>query len=155
MAKFTSHTNAKPRSATAGLWGSLVMFAIVVVIFIAGTDSLSTGTNRRQKESLANAISRDVVYCYATTGKYPESLDFIRENYGLYYNEDLFYVDYKIRGSNLMPDVTIIELSPEENASFPQRAKAILENAKRQAASFKASFKHAIQNRRKQGGNTH
>ena len=36
-------------------------------------------------------------------------LEYLKENYGLTYNEDLFYVDYRTTGANLMPDVTIIE----------------------------------------------
>jgi hypothetical protein len=42
-------------------------------------------------------------------GKYPESLDYLKEHYGLTYNEDLFFVDYRVSGSNILPDVTIIE----------------------------------------------
>ncbi len=150
MAKSDYKTNTKARSATAGLWGSLIMFAIVVAIFIAGTDSLSSGSNRRQKESLENAINRDVVYCYATTGKYPESLDYIRKNYGLYYNEDLFFVDYQIRGSNLFPDVTIIELTPKEDLSLPGRCKVAAEHIIAKASQFKNNFRKNILARRKE-----
>ena len=38
-----------------------------------------------------------------------ELLEYLKENYGLTYNEDLFYVDYRTTGANLIPDVTIIE----------------------------------------------
>jgi hypothetical protein len=33
----------------------------------------------------------------------------LKENYGLTYDEDLFFVDYQTIGSNILPDVTIIE----------------------------------------------
>ena len=42
-------------------------------------------------------------------GAYPESLEYLKENYGLIYDEDLFFVDYKVEGSNILPDITIIE----------------------------------------------
>ena len=57
----------------------------------------------------------------ATTGHYPESLDSIRSDYGLIYNEDLFYVDYQVRAQNIIPDVTIIELHPEDTRTIPQK----------------------------------
>ena len=66
-------------------------------------------TKKRQKESLENAIMRNITYCYTVEGTYPESLAYLKENYGLTYNEDLFFVDYRVSGSNILPDVTIIE----------------------------------------------
>ena len=63
----------------------------------------------RQKESLENAITRSITHCYAVEGSYPASLDYLKENYGLTYDEDLFFVDYQTIGSNILPDVTIIE----------------------------------------------
>ena len=50
-----------------------------------------------------------ICHCYSVEGVYPESLEYLKENYGLTYNEDLFYVDYRTTGANLIPDVTIIE----------------------------------------------
>ena len=52
---------------------------------------------------------RNITYCYAVEGAYPESLDYLKENYGLTYDENLFFVDYHIDGSNIFPDITIIE----------------------------------------------
>ena len=114
---------------------SILLFAMVICLFAAGTASLSKGSAKRQKDSLVDALSRDIVYCYATTGHYPESLEKIREDYGLYYNEDLFYVDYQVRAKNMIPDVTIIELSPKEKsfgidalgAKWQELSAAILE----------------------------
>ncbi len=56
-----------------------------------------------------NALTRGVTYCYTVEGSYPESLEYLKENYGLIYDEDLFFVDYKVEGSNILPDITIIE----------------------------------------------
>lgn len=80
----------------------------VFVCFLAGLDSVSRGTQEQQKRSLETAIWRNVVHCYALEGKYPESLDYIEENYGLSYDRDKYFVDYEIVGSNMMPEVTVI-----------------------------------------------
>ena len=64
---------------------------------------------RRQKESLENAVTRSVTYCYTVEGTYPENLDYLKDNYGLIYDEETFFVDYRIIGSNVLPDITIIE----------------------------------------------
>ena len=54
---------------------------------------------------------RAALTCYAVEGAYPQSLDYLKTNYGITYNEDLFFVDYRISGANIFPDVTIIERS--------------------------------------------
>lgn len=100
--KKTSH---KP----SGLLLSVCIFVAVLVFFIQGLSSLSDSTRRRQKESLENAIVRSTTYCYTVEGAYPESLDYLKDNYGLAYDEDTFFVDYRVIGSNILPDITIIE----------------------------------------------
>ena len=88
---------------------SICVFFAILLLFVQEINSLSDSTVKRQKEALENAITRSITYCYAVEGSYPESLDYLKEHYGLVYDEDLFYVDYRASGSNLLPDVTIIE----------------------------------------------
>lgn len=88
---------------------SVGVFLVVLSVFVQGITSLSEGTRKRQKESLENAVMRDVTYCYTVEGTYPESLEYLEEHYGLTYDEDLFFVDYRISGANIFPDITVIE----------------------------------------------
>lgn len=88
---------------------SVCVFLLIVLLFYQGIESLSSGAVRRQKESLENALNRSITYCYAVEGSYPESLEYLKEHYGITYDEDRFFVDYKIVGANILPDVTIIE----------------------------------------------
>lgn len=91
------------------LIGSACLFIIVLALFIQGISTLSDSSVKRQRESLENALTRGITYCYSIEGSYPESLEYLKKNYGIIYNEDLFFVDYKIAGSNMLPDITIIE----------------------------------------------
>ena len=88
---------------------SAIIFILILVIFYQGLSSLSSTARARQRESLENALTRGITYCYAVEGNYPESLDYLKEHYGLTYDEDHFYVDYQVTASNILPDVTIIE----------------------------------------------
>lgn len=88
---------------------SVCVFLLIVLLFYQGIESLSSGSVRRQRESLENALNRSITYCYAVEGSYPESLEYLKEHYGITYDEDRFFVDYKIVGANILPDVTIIE----------------------------------------------
>lgn len=58
--------------------------------------------------TLETAVMRGITHCYAIEGTYPDSLEYLIENYGLIYDESHYYIDYQPLGSNLMPDVAII-----------------------------------------------
>ena len=88
---------------------SVCVFLAILLLFFQGISSFSGDTRRRQKESLENALMRSITYCYTIEGTYPESLDYLKEHYGLVYDEDLFFVDYRVSGSNILPDITVIE----------------------------------------------
>lgn len=93
----------------SGFLISICVFLLVIVLFISGISSVSENTRKRQKEALSNALTRSITYCYTVEGTYPESLDYLKDNYGLVYDEKFFFVDYHVTGSNIFPDVTIIE----------------------------------------------
>ena len=42
------------------LWVSLLLFLFLILLFTLGTSSLSENTVRRQKESLTQALNRDI-----------------------------------------------------------------------------------------------
>lgn len=87
---------------------SVVAFIILFILFYNGIGSVSETNRMKQKESLETALNRSIIQCYAVEGAYPPSLSYIKEHYGLIYDENLFFVDYQPIGSNIMPDVTII-----------------------------------------------
>lgn len=86
---------------------SLVLFIGFIIVFVLGINSFSSTTSRQEEEALRAAIKRSIISCYCLEGTYPPSLDYIKENYGLRYDEDVFFVDYRAFGSNIMPDVTV------------------------------------------------
>lgn len=83
-------------------------FIILFLLFLRGVNSVGSSTLDKQQESLETALSRSIAQCYAVEGTYPPSLDYLKEHYGLTYDEDRFFIDYQVFGSNLMPDVTVI-----------------------------------------------
>lgn len=90
------------------LLGSLLFFFLLFFLF--GIQSVEHSTTSEQLASLKRTIQKNIVHCYATEGTYPPNLDYLKEHYGLSYNETLFFVDYISIGSNIMPDVTVIPL---------------------------------------------
>ena len=89
---------------------SIAITGCGIALLLTGTHSVLTTSSKSQAESLKNAILRSAVSCYAFEGTYPESLSYLKEHYGVTWNEDKYVVDYEIVGSNLMPSVTVIPL---------------------------------------------
>lgn len=98
------------QSVTYGkkLFYSILIFFILLFLFLYGVNNLSLTAVQRQKEQLENALTRAVTYSYAMNGYYPESLSTLIEDYKINYNQELFYVDYRVLGGNLFPDITIL-----------------------------------------------
>lgn len=88
---------------------SAILFCGIAVCFYFGVDSISLRTREEQKTSLEEALQRGITHCYAVEGRYPESLEYLKREYGIQYDSDDFFVDYQVLGANIMPDVTIIE----------------------------------------------
>lgn len=103
--------NTKDRRSVDPMALSVVMFIAVIVAFIIGIGYVSGSSYLDDEATLLKAINRDIVHCYAVEGAYPESLEYMEENYGLTYNHDRFIVDYDVQGANIMPTVMIVERS--------------------------------------------
>lgn len=87
---------------------TICIFAAVFCVFWFGISSVSTKTDEEEIQTLEQAVMRGVTYCYASEGSYPESLNYLKENYGLFYDEEKYFIDYQPLGSNIMPYITII-----------------------------------------------
>ena len=110
MARF-SYTGSR-RRRIPHIPAMLVYLAVWVVIlagFFFGVRSFGGYTEEKQLESLERALQRGIASCYAIEGIYPPDLTYLREHYGLSYDETLFFVDYQPVAANLYPDVTILE----------------------------------------------
>jgi hypothetical protein len=92
------------------------LFAAIAAILLWGISRTEEAGSEEQAELLRDSISRAVVSCYALEGSYPESLDYIVENYGVRVDRSKFIVHYTVFASNIMPEVDIIAL---EGAGAP------------------------------------
>lgn len=87
---------------------SLVLFLFVCFCFQQGLSAIEQKVNKEGLQTLQTAIERCVTRCYAETGSYPESLEYLKTHYGLHYDESQYFVDYQPVGANILPDITII-----------------------------------------------
>ena len=96
----------------------VLAFVVLFVLFLRGIGSVSESTLAKQQESLETALERSISQCYAVEGCYPPSLEYLKQHYGLLYDEDNFFVDYEYYGSNLLPEVTVLRRAGTHERSF-------------------------------------
>lgn len=86
---------------------SALVFACVLALFVIGILFFSEKSDARGAETLRDAIRRASVQCYAIEGRYPPSVEYLEENYGIIIDRDKYDVFYSGFASNLMPDITV------------------------------------------------
>ena len=62
---------------------SAAVFCMVMAVFILGISRVSEQTDARAAQTLEQALNRGIVHCYTIEGAYPESLQYLKDHYGL------------------------------------------------------------------------
>ncbi|MDD4311798.1 MAG: hypothetical protein PHW41_04880, partial [Eubacteriales bacterium] len=86
----------------------LAVFSLLVILFLSALFSTSQRNDARETEVVASALQRAIVTCYAVEGKYPPSLTYIYDNYGVHVDESRYVVVYDVIAANVMPSVQVL-----------------------------------------------
>lgn len=98
----------KKKASLSGIFSLLLLLAVLFA-FVKSVDSIQTANDAEQAKILENALTRSITECYALEGAYPPNLAYLTEHYGLVYDTEQYFIDYRYIGANLRPDVTIIK----------------------------------------------
>lgn len=85
-----------------------LVFACAVLLLLLSSGRISRNTRAEQTALLRDALDSAVVSCYATEGRYPESLDYLTENYGIQIDSEQYLVIYDAFADNVRPRVQVI-----------------------------------------------
>ena len=83
-------------------------------LFLIGTQGIASKTESEQLNVLDQAIRRATIQCYAIEGRYPPSVEYLEEHYGISIDREKYHVFYDGWASNIMPDITVFPASKEE-----------------------------------------
>lgn len=98
----------KKNLSIAGFCISVLLFLLVTGAFVSGASAFSGKARSEGDVTLKNAISRATVQCYAIEGRYPPSVEYLEEHYGIQIDRKRYHVFYEGFASNIMPDITVI-----------------------------------------------
>lgn len=89
-----------------------VLFTLVVMgMIVFGLRQTEESSKSEGFRILEESIRRAVIINYAIEGRYPDSIAYIEEKYGIFIDRVKYKVHYSIFASNIMPDVAVIELA--------------------------------------------
>lgn len=106
MNRFQNRRGRKP--SIGGLTVSVLVAAGCFALFLGGILGTRREAWRKELENLQQVLDQSAVVCYALEGTYPESLSYLKEHYGISWNEHRYLVDFEAVGNNLPPDITVI-----------------------------------------------
>ena len=108
----------KEKSQALGYILSLAAMAAMVALFAAAVLNFSGRTGAREEETLRKAVARASVQCYAIEGRYPPSVEYLEEHYGIQIDRERYNVFYSGFASNIMPDITVIPAKGGEDSEW-------------------------------------
>ena len=91
-----------------------VLILAVAMAAVAGFSSVFGKTSERSVAAAEDAARRSAALCYAIEGRYPESINYLAENYSLYLNESKYVYHYRFLGDNLMPEIAVFRITAND-----------------------------------------
>ena len=87
---------------------------LLMVVLLAGVwllvSRVGTAQDGAQTQFVYDAVHNAALTCYAAEGAYPDDLQYLRDNYGLAYDESRYMVHYDAFASNLVPEIYVVEV---------------------------------------------
>ena len=94
-----------------------IAVAVLTLLALAGVlgliNRVSDAQSGAQSQFVYDAVRNAALTCYAVEGAYPEDLEYLREHYGLAYDQARYRVRYEAFSSNLLPEIHVTELKGE------------------------------------------
>jgi len=98
----------RERFSMRGVLISAVLFIALGAVFALMLGEVETRSDAQQTQVLEDAIRQASVTCYAIEGRYPPSVRYILEHYGVVVDEEKYIVSYSGFASNIMPSINVL-----------------------------------------------
>ena len=89
---------------------AILIFIALILAFVLLINNITTKNSGRELQIVRDAVKNAALTCYAVEGAYPDSVEYLRENYHLAYDEDRYMITYDAFASNMIPDIWVTEV---------------------------------------------
>ena len=93
--------------------GSILLAVLLLALlagFVLASGWLGRSNEDEQAELLQAALEQALVSCYAAEGRYPASVSYLEEHYGVRIDRSRYVVVYEAFADNIRPRVRVIPM---------------------------------------------
>ena len=110
----------RERFNSRGLIMSVLLFGLIGFVFTMMLSQVETQTGDQQTKILEDALRRAAVTCYAIEGRYPPSLSYMVDNFGVVVDDEKFIVSYDGWAMNVMPPIRVLVIGSAVEGEFDE-----------------------------------
>jgi hypothetical protein len=96
------------KSALASVLLPVLILVAIIAAFYMGINYLTQANEDESLDAIRTAITRATVQFYALEGRYPPSLDYLIEQFGLQLDQERYLIHFNVFASNIMPQITVL-----------------------------------------------
>ena len=93
---------------------TIICALICIAILTVSSGYAENYSSKEELRIIEDSVRTAVVRCYATEGRYPKTVDYLKNNYSLTVDEDRYFIIYEPQGGNIMPVIWVIEANDEK-----------------------------------------
>ncbi len=97
----------------------IVAFIAIIVWFFTGLSNTRDMSDEQRRENVKQSVMNGAVLCYSVEGFFPEDLDYLKENYGLNYDEKRYLVHYRYVSADICPSVLVYDSEETKGGVLP------------------------------------
>lgn len=91
-----------------GMVVTILVFALIVYCGMSVLGHIERFAGEAETETVRRAVRTAALTCYAVEGYFPQKLSYLKDYYGLAYDEETYQVSYYPFASNLIPDIYVL-----------------------------------------------
>ena len=88
---------------------NFLLFILITSIVLISFVKISYQSEKKGNDLLDQSLNKVVVTCYATEGRYPDSLEYLEKNYKVKIDRKKYNVEYNVFATNIYPEIVITE----------------------------------------------
>ena len=88
---------------------SVLMFAAIIIWLVCAVRNADEAAAEQRLAAVAETLEKGITLCYSIEGVYPESTEYLRDNYGVNNDESRYIVHYERFAENVRPNVVVTE----------------------------------------------
>lgn len=100
--------NYREKSVLCSIIPAIIILGVVAGLILYGLNDASGAVDSEGLRIAEDSVRRAAVTCYSVEGRYPDTYEYLKTNYGLAVDESRYVVHYEVFASNIMPSVTVV-----------------------------------------------